>query len=253
MDIIPPTPHTNNPGNITISKETVRRLAKDIRENLQHPLTLNGIYYKHSDNDLLTGYAMIIGPENTPYHNGFFFFKFSFQVDYPYTPPKVIFYTQGENVRFHPNFYRNGKVCVSILNTWQGEQWSSCYSLNNILTTLLSMFIQPTPLVLEPLFNHNDVKQQQDYNIVLQHATIANSVCNFLNNVPAYDLFYPLFNEICTSYFLEHYEKIITNVISSKINKQTIHIPIYNMTYKIDYPDLFVQLRFLHIRLSSLQ
>ena len=91
MDIINPASYTNKPGSVTISKETVKRLAKDIRENLQHPLTSNGIYYKHSDSDLLTGYAMIIGPENTPYHNGFFFFNFIFPIDYPYTPPKVIF------------------------------------------------------------------------------------------------------------------------------------------------------------------
>jgi len=238
---------------LTISKETVKRLAKDIRENLQNPLTSNGIYYKHSDTNLLTGYAMIIGPENTPYHNGFFFFMFKFPIDYPYTPPTVTFHTRGDNVRFHPNFYRNGKVCVSILNTWHGEQWSSCYSLNNILTTLLSMFIHTTPLLLEPVFNRDDIKQQNDYNSVLQHSTIAISICDFLNNTPSYDTFYPIFNEICISFFLEHYENILRKVLSSKKKTHFIQIPVYNMTYKIDYSHLFTQLKFLHIRLSSLQ
>lgn len=239
------TPHT------IISKETIKRLSRDIRENLQHPLSSNGIYYKHSDTDLLSGIAMIIGPENTPYHNGFFFFNFKFPIDYPYTPPTVTFISPGYNVRFHPNFYRNGKVCVSILNTWHGEQWSSCYSLNNILTTLLSMFIHNSPLLLEPIFNESDIKQQTDYNNVIHHATINSCICDFLNNTPNYETVYPIFNEICTKHFLEHYQEIITAVTSSKKNITRIHIPVYDMKYKIDYSRLFVQLKFLYNRLDT--
>ena len=232
-----------------ISKETIKRLAKDIRENIQHPLNSNGIYYKHSDVDLLSGFAMIIGPENTPYHNGFFFFQFKFPIDYPYTPPTVTFHSPGYNVRFHPNFYRTGKVCVSILNTWHGDQWSSCYSLNNILTTLLSMFIHTHPLLLEPIFNPSDTKQQRDYNKVIHHATIQGSICDFLNRAPTYDLFYPLFSDVCIKYFLEHYDTIINNVLSCNTTASVIHIPIYKMKYKVDYSHLYTQLSFLHNRL----
>jgi len=35
--------------------------------------------------------ALIIGPEDTPYENGFFHFDMIFPHDYPWRPPKVNF------------------------------------------------------------------------------------------------------------------------------------------------------------------
>jgi hypothetical protein len=38
---------------------------------------------------------------------------------YPDVPPKVQFLTTGGgHVRFNPNLYSDGKVCLSILGTW---------------------------------------------------------------------------------------------------------------------------------------
>ena len=53
--------------------------------------------------------------------------------------------------RFHPNLYRNGKVCLSILNTWKGEQWTSCQTIRSILLTLITLF-HNKPLLNEPGF-----------------------------------------------------------------------------------------------------
>jgi ubiquitin-protein ligase len=234
-----------------VSKETISRLVRDIKENKNNPLTSNGIYYRHSDTDMLTGYALVIGPEDTPYHMGFYFFLFKFPIDYPYSPPTVLFNTMGNSVRFHPNFYRNGKVCVSILNTWNGEQWSSCFSLNNILTTIMSMFLQPFPLYLEPLWCNQDIIQKEKYNIVLQHANISISVCDFLNN--SNHTFYNIFKDICIPYFLEHYEQLLSIVTSSKKGVSIIHIPIYNMTYKLDYSHLFTYMKITYSNINQIQ
>lgn len=237
-----------SPQSIVITKETVSRLVRDIKENKNNSLTTNGIYYKHSDTDMLTGYALIIGPENTPYHMGFYFFLFNFPVDYPYSPPTVSFHTFGNNVRFHPNFYRNGKVCVSILNTWNGEQWSSCFSLNNILTTLMSMFLQSYPLSVEPLWSNTDDNQKEYYNIILQHANISITICDFLNNTN--HLFYEIFKDVCISYFLSHYDQLLSIINSSKKKISIIHIPIYNMVYKVDYTHLFTYMKITHSNIS---
>ena len=233
-----------------ISKETISRLVRDIKENKNNPLTSNGIYYRHSDTNMMTGYALIIGPEDTPYHNGFYFFLFQFPIDYPYSPPTVIFNTNGNNVRFHPNFYRNGKVCVSILNTWNGEQWSSCFSLNNILTTLLSMFLHPFPLTLEPLWCNQDIIQKEKYNALLQHANISITICDFLNN--SNHLFFNVFKDICIPHFLEHYEELLSIVSSSKKNVSIIHIPIYNLFYKLDYIHLFTYIKMTHTNINQI-
>lgn len=61
-------------------------------------------------------HALITGPFDTPYEGGFFLFLFRCPPDYPIHPPRVKLITTGNNtVRFNPNFYRNGKVCLSIL------------------------------------------------------------------------------------------------------------------------------------------
>ena len=40
---------TENKTDIIISKETVKRLIKDVRDIVKHPLTENGIYYSQND------------------------------------------------------------------------------------------------------------------------------------------------------------------------------------------------------------
>ena len=56
-----------------ISKESINRLLKDVKQIIKNPLIDNGIYYIHDDTDLLKGYALIIGPEDTPYYGGNYF------------------------------------------------------------------------------------------------------------------------------------------------------------------------------------
>ena len=72
--------------------------------------------------------VLITGPQGTPYANGCFEFDVFFPSDYPTTPPMINLATTGNNtVRFNPNLYQDGKVCLSILNTWNGrpeERWN---------------------------------------------------------------------------------------------------------------------------------
>jgi ubiquitin-protein ligase len=61
--------------NVVISKETITRLLHDVKHIMKNPLTENGIYYAHDDEDMMKGYALIIGPSDTPYFGGNFFFE----------------------------------------------------------------------------------------------------------------------------------------------------------------------------------
>lgn len=64
---------------------------------------------------------MIAGPEGTPYAGGLFEFDCFLPLDYPQKPPLVHLRTTGNGiVRFNPNLYANGKVCLSLLGTWPG-------------------------------------------------------------------------------------------------------------------------------------
>ena len=107
--------------NKKISKKTKvknsKRLLLDVADIMKSPLTEQGIHYIHDEGDMYKGTAMIIGPGDTPYENGFYFFKFKFPKEYPYKPPTLTYCTNDGVTRFNPNLYRSGKVCVSILNT----------------------------------------------------------------------------------------------------------------------------------------
>ena len=127
------------------------RLLRDVKSIMKNPLTNNGIYYVHSESNMYKGYAMIIGPPDSPYEDGFYFFEFDFPKDYPFSPPVLKYCTNDGITRFNPNLYRNGKVCVSVLNTWRGEQWTSCQTIRSILMTLVTLFVN-NPLLNEPGF-----------------------------------------------------------------------------------------------------
>lgn len=67
--------------------------------------------------------AMIFGSSGTPYAHGAFLYNFLFCDDYPSRPPKCLLETTGHGkVRFNPNLYNCGKVCLSLLGTW-GDNW----------------------------------------------------------------------------------------------------------------------------------
>lgn len=85
--------------------------------------------------------VLITGPAETPYANGCFEFDVYFPPDYPNSPMLINLETTGRHtVRFNPNLYNDGKVCLSVLNTWHGrpeEKWnahtSSFLQVNNYL------------------------------------------------------------------------------------------------------------------------
>lgn len=73
--------------------------------------------------------ALIFGSAGTPYGHGAFVYDVYFDDTYPDNPPKVNLSTTGAGkVRFNPNLYACGKVCLSLLGTWRGqanENWDA--------------------------------------------------------------------------------------------------------------------------------
>lgn len=224
-----------------ISKETINRLLKDVKNIIKNPLTEQGIYYIHDDSDMLKGYAMIIGPEDTPYYGGYYFFLINYPIDYPHSPPKVQYLTNGNNVRFNPNLYVCGKVCISLLNTWSGEQWTSCQTISTVLLTLCTLLCK-NPLLNEPGINiqHSDMS---NYNEIIEYSNLKIAILNIIkknNNIylPFFDNFY----NICRENFKNNYCKYI-EFIEKKINEKfdeekIVSTIIYNMNILIDYKKL---------------
>ncbi len=230
----------------TVSSETVKRLLKDVRQIIKHPLVENGIYYCHDETDMLKGYAMIVGPSDTPYFGGYYFFKFTFPYDYPYSPPTVKFMSNNGTTRFNPNLYRNGKVCLSILNTWEGDKWSACQSIQTVLLALCTL-LNEAPLLNEPGFTRNEpdfLKYQMSIEFVNIDYTIFDLLNLSLNNIPEpFEIFYPYMKE----HFIKNYNKIrefIENKKDNNNNNGCIFVDVYKMTTCISYKKLYAKLEF---------
>jgi ubiquitin-conjugating enzyme E2 Z len=227
-----------------ISKETINRLLKDIKNIIKNPLNENGIYYIHDESDILKGYALIIGPEDTPYFGGYYFFEINYPFDYPHTPPKVTYCTNGNEVRFNPNLYKCGKVCISLLNTWRGEQWTSCQSISTILLTLCTLLCKD-PLLNEPGVTkyHQDMR---NYTNIIEYSNIDIAICSIINKKHGiYQKFFEGFESIIKENLSKNFIKIFN--FSEKKNNEFINKPIlttslYNMTIKIDYEKIIENL-----------
>ena len=219
-----------------ITKETINRLIKDVSFLHKNPLTENGIYYKHDEVDMLKGYAMIIGPKDTPYEGGFYFFDFQFPYNYPFSPPKVTYLTNNGIVRFNPNLYTNGKVCISLLNTWHGDQWSSCQTITSILLTLCTI-LTDNPLLNEPGVqpSHIDIPS---YNRILRFSNISVAICDMINR-QRFPSQFEDFYSVMQNDFLQNYDKYISKIDAFMNNdaetNKMFSIGIYNLRVFIDY------------------
>ncbi|XVF44268.1 hypothetical protein PTKIN_Ptkin02bG0106800 [Pterospermum kingtungense] len=96
--------------------------------------------------------AVIIGPSGTPYHDGLFFFDCFFPPKYPNEPPMVYYYSGG--LRLNPNLYDCGKVCLSLLGTWHGDQtemWVPGKStMLQVLVSIQALILNARPFFNEP-------------------------------------------------------------------------------------------------------
>ena len=110
------------------------RLTRELAKLKQE--TMDGIEINET-NDIMHWYAHIMGPPETPFEHGDFKLEIKFNSEYPVKPPSVKFVSPI----FHPNVYRDGKICVDIL---QGE-WSPAQNIRSILISIRSLLMDPNP------------------------------------------------------------------------------------------------------------
>ena len=237
-----------------ISKDVMKRIISDIKEIKKNPLTAHGIYYEHHDTEFLKGMALIIGPAGTPYADGFYLFKIKFPTNYPHAPPVVDFFTQDGITRFNPNLYRSGKVCLSILNTWKGEQWSACQTLSSVLLALCTI-LNDTPLLNEPGLTeqHSDFNR---YNKIITYKNIETAFLGVIKNERLKMDFAPLW-PVIEEHFQKKKEdvrkrveglllaaspKSPTSPTSPNNTSEIISTGVYQMTIRLDYKAILERL-----------
>lgn len=227
--------------NKIISKDSIQRLLRDVKDVIKNPLTSNGIYYVHDDEDMLKGYALIVGPEDTPYFGGYYLFEIKYPTDYPHSPPHVTYCTNGDNIRFNPNLYKCGKVCVSILNTWRGEQWSSCQTISTVLLHLCTLLCV-NPLVNEPGVTEKH-KDCESYTKIIEYKNIEIALMQIYEKKTGVFLpTFEMFTSIIKEEFQKNYEKV-TQFLEKKKDEPEGQLTIgyYNMSVGLNYPKLYSQ------------
>ncbi|KDR83771.1 hypothetical protein GALMADRAFT_236136 [Galerina marginata CBS 339.88] len=131
--------------------------------------------------------ALITGPEGTPYHNGCFLFDIFLGPSYNQSPPSVKYMTtNGGKFRFNPNLYADGKVCLSLLGTWQGPGWVSGKStLLQVLISIQSMILCDEPYLNEPAWSSSGgTPQSQAYSANVRRMVVKTAMLGNLKNPP---------------------------------------------------------------------
>ncbi len=215
----------------------VKRITKDLRDLQKDSLETSGIFYVHDDVDFLRGRALVIGPDDTPYQMGYYFFDFYYPEEYPFKPPRVVFQTRQGTIRFNPNLYACGKVCVSILNTWSGPQWTACQSIRSVLLSLQSL-LNSHPLQNEPGFENDVGERSQCYNKIISYENVRFAILTMLEKPPPG---FKLFQDTLTRTFKNNFSKILRFVLDTKKSYgdnnpyELIRSPIYGMKLIIDW------------------
>jgi ubiquitin-protein ligase len=217
----------------TMTIKSQKRLLKDVVSIMKNDLSSQGIFYRHDENNFLNGYAMIFGPKDTPYENGVYLFSLKFPYNYPFSPPKLTYLTNDGKTRFNPNLYRGGKVCLSVLNTWKGEQWTSCQSISSILLTLVTV-LNENPLINEPGISIKN-KEVKKYNEIIKFKNISVAINDVLEKklLPVnHKPFFPIIKK-----FIKEKKGDITSFFENNIRHdgKRLVCRIYNMDITLKY------------------
>ncbi|XP_021713190.1 baculoviral IAP repeat-containing protein 6 isoform X2 [Aedes aegypti] len=185
----------------------VKRLAQEtVTLSTSLPLSYSSSVFVRCDTDRLDIMKVLItGPAETPYANGCFEFDVYFPPDYPNSPMMINLETTGRNtVRFNPNLYNDGKVCLSVLNTWHGrpeEKWNAhTSSFLQVLVSIQSLILVPEPYFNEPGFERSrgtptGSHSSREYNSNIYQACVRYAMLEQLKN-PC-----PCFKEVIHTHF----------------------------------------------------
>ncbi|KAL3925597.1 MAG: hypothetical protein SGARI_005813 [Bacillariaceae sp.] len=182
-------------SSVACSIKTLEKEAKRCKKTLPNPHPNSACFVCFAEERMDLCKALVTGPTETPYSLGLFEFDILFPSSYNRIPPLVTFLTTGGGqTRMGPNLYQDGKVCLSLLGTFNAgsdsERWNPDHS--SLAQVLLS--IQTQLLVAEPYYNEPGTEQMQvtragmeastRYNANLRLATLRYAINQPLKHPP---------------------------------------------------------------------
>jgi len=218
-----------------MSNFIAKRIQSEIigYEKDKKQLNKNGIFLDFNSENIFEAKALAIG-KNGSYTNAPWLFNCSFpnlegkgNAVYPIVPPKIKHATTGRKniinntaTRFNPNLYEEGKVCLSIINTWDGPKWVPSLNLEKVIMTIQSSVMIENALNNEPPYNYSQEKLEQ-YDLFIRHQIVGIAIIQQTQKLA--DCF-ANFREVIKTHFLliarETYEECYENAEKYKDVKE---------------------------------
>ena len=151
LEVSPPTDHHYFGATTPLAAGLMRRISKE-NKIMQESLP-DGVFVRSWDSRLDLARVLIVGPHNTPYEFAPFVFDLQYSDSFPTSPPDIFFHSWTNRVgRINPNLYEDGKICLSLLGTWnaddRNEAWSTKSTILQLLVSILGLV-----LVREPYYS----------------------------------------------------------------------------------------------------
>lgn len=228
-----------------------KRVNKDILlfHKNKEELEKRGIHVHVNEQNLFDISVLIIAkhkqdlndPElKSPYTGGFFMFKLTVPSDFPLSPPKVVFHPQQNLVRLHPNYYENGKVCLSTLNTWGNPDWTPSMSILSIIDVLEER-LNELSLWFEPSRESESNETLKTFNKCVEYGVFETCICRVLEG--KYGEYY-IFDDIIRQHWSTNKADYIGRLEKlSLLPKRTVAQQFYGHTIRIDYQNILDRLK----------
>lgn len=99
------------------------------------------------DNIFMWNIGIMVLNKDSMYHGGYFKGQMRFPYDFPFSPPTYRF----TPAIYHPNVYRDGRLCISILHQGgdpttdepDSETWSPAQTVESVLISIVSLLEDP--------------------------------------------------------------------------------------------------------------
>jgi ubiquitin-protein ligase len=205
---------------ININSDKLSRLKKEFNI-MKKSILLNSeasMFFWIEKNKLEKMRFIITGPSNTPYDQGLYIFDMTLSDGFPASPPLVHFSNNG-GVRFNPNLYNCGKVCLSLLGTWRGDAGES-WNTNTSTFFQILVSIQSQILIDEPFFNEpgfekqigtaNGIKYSKDYNDNIRQYNLDYAINGLIEGIVLNKSHYTEFEYVIKNYFKYKRDRIIS-------------------------------------------
>eukprot|EP00731_Ephydatia_muelleri_P032698 Em0024g242a len=165
-------------------------------------------------------------------------------------PPRVrLLTTGGGTVRFNPNLYPNGKVCLSILGTWHGPGWTPSHSLSSVAISIQSL-LNDKPYHNEPGFEmERRPGDVQHYNDIIVHETLRVAVCDSIEQEGYPTELSGVKKEAFLGFF-DYYQNTAVR-LAAMLDDQAMLDPFDNNKGTFNFASLLTRLRQIHARLSA--